>query len=93
MITFNIQARNGNYYRGHEPSNKSSNCWIDTVDDAMTFTIDQAREIVKAWKWNHLNIVIALSSEPISPDLFHRELFCARGGDWYDYPKQKEKNQ
>ncbi len=83
MITFNVQAHNGNYYRGHEPSNTYGNCWGDEKD-ALVFTIEQARSLVEAWR-GYLKIVISISAEPISDLAFRRELFCAKGGSWYDY--------
>lgn len=82
MITFNLQARNGNYYRGHEPSNSSGNCWTGKRSNALTFTIEQARQLSA----NHyLNIVIAIEPCPISDALFKKEVFCLSGGRWYDY--------
>lgn len=91
MITFNVQSHNGNFYRGHEPSNSHGNCWCgeEERDDALVFTIEQVRELVEAWS-HYLNIVISVSAEPISDELFKRELFCAKGGCWYDYKKVKE---
>ncbi len=90
MITFNIRACNGNYYRGHKPSNKYGNCWGDEVD-ATVFTIEQARELVAVWP-GYLGIVISVNSdEPITDDVFRRELFCSKGGSWYDeLPDQKD---
>lgn len=86
MITFNLRAHNGNYYRGHEPSNHSGNCWSD-LEHALTFSIGQAREIANAWK-GHMNIVISLSSEPMTDKAFEREVFCAKGGNWFDWGKE-----
>lgn len=83
MITFNIQAHNNNYYRGHKPSNKYGNCWCTKQEDALVFTIEQARELAKAWK-NYLQITIALSANPMKQTDFEHELFCAKGGSWYD---------
>lgn len=77
MITFNIQAGNGNYYRGHEPSNEYSNCWCGDGEDALVFTIEQAREIISTWG-NHLKIVISIKSEPLTDDAFQRELQCTK---------------
>ncbi len=86
MITFNIQAHNGNYYRGHEPSNKYGNCWCSKQEqeNALVFTIEQTRELTKVWK-GHLQIIIALSSNPMEQADFEHELFYAKGGRWYDY--------
>lgn len=84
MITFNIQAHNGNYYRGHEPSNKYGNCWCcEQQEGALVFTIEQARELVKVWK-NYLQIIIAPSANPMKQADFEHELFCAKGGSWYE---------
>lgn len=85
MITFNIRAHNGNYYRGHAPSNSYGNCWGDEKD-AVVFTIEQARELVAAWR-GYLGIVISVKSEAISDEIFQHEIFCAKGGSWYDYKK------
>jgi len=91
MITFNIQADNGNYYRGHKPSNKCGNCWSDE-EDALVLTIEQAREIANAW-CGFMKIIISCKSNPISNEEFQRELFCAKGGRWYDYkPKEKDES-
>lgn len=90
MITFNVQAHNGNYYVGHEPSNRYGNCWGDDEKDALVFTIEQARKLVAAWR-GFLKIAIAVSSEPMSDEVFKRELFCAKGGSWYDYEKEEKK--
>jgi len=84
MITFNVQAHNGNYYRGHEPSNRYGNCWCVEQDGALVFTIEQARSLVEAWR-SFLKIVVSVSAEPISAEAFKHELFCAKGGRWYDY--------
>lgn len=90
MITFNIRAHNGNFYRGHEPSNSHDNCWGDEYD-ALVFTIEQARQLVEAWR-RYLEIVISVKAESIPDKQFKRELFCAKGGSWYDYEReQKEK--
>lgn len=87
MITFCVQAHNGNYYRGHEPKNGFGNCWADSGSDALVFTIEQARELVAAWR-GYLNIVIAVSSvPPLTDEQFKHELFCARGGTWYGYKR------
>ncbi len=86
MITFNIQANNGNFYRGHKPSNDHSNCWTEEQEEALTFTIEQARELAKALGF--LKIVIALSAESISESEFKREMFCSMGGSWYAYFKK-----
>ena len=84
MITFNLQARNGNYYIGHEPSNNSGNCWGDEKD-ALVLTIDQARILAEACP-SHMRIVISVKSEPMGRDEFLREAYCAMGGNWYHYP-------
>lgn len=84
MITFNVCASNGNFYRGHEPANGHGNCWSDCVNDALVLTIDQARALVAAWP-GCLTIQVAIKSEPMSPEAFQHELFCAQGGRWYDY--------
>ena len=89
MITFNIQAHNGNYYRGHKPANKHGNCWSGEQEDALVFTIEQARELVKAWQ-GYLEIVISVAAEPISDDQFKHELFCSKGGRWYDYNRNQD---
>ena len=92
MITFNIRAANGNYYRGHEPANSHSNCWCscsDSTKHALVFTIEQARDLVKAWS-GYLNIVISASAIPMAGEEFQHELFCAKGGSWYEYEKSKE---
>jgi len=86
MITFNVQARNGNYYRGHEPKNGSGNCWDDEQGNALVLTIDQARTLVEAWP-GFLNIVISVKSVPMTDADFKHELFCARGGTWYGYDR------
>lgn len=83
MITFNVRANNGNYYRGHEPSN-SGNCWSDE-ERALVMTIQQARKLVRVWP-SYLNIVISVKAEPITDEQFERELFCASGGSWYLWP-------
>jgi hypothetical protein len=88
MITFNIQARNGNYFRGHEPCNGHSGPWATEAEDALVLTIDQARAIVEVWP-SYLNIVIAPKAEPISSEQFDRELFCASGGRWYTWPHRE----
>jgi hypothetical protein len=84
MITFHVQTYNGNYYRGHEPSNSCGNCWCGDAADALVFTIEQARDIAIAWP-SHLNIVISMYAEPIPHKQFKCELFCAKGGSWYEY--------
>ncbi len=78
MITFNVQANTGNYYRGQEPSTKYGTCWSEERDDALVFTIEQARSLVEAWR-GYLKIVISVSAEPISNKIFEHELFCAKG--------------
>jgi hypothetical protein len=83
MITFNLQSHNGKYYRGHEPSNLG-NCWNDKEENALVLPIEWAKMIAEAWPW-HTKIVISVKSDPISYDQFKRELFCAKGGNWYDY--------
>lgn len=85
MITFNVQARNGNYYRGHEPCNEHGNCWSRDAEDALVFTIKQARKLGSAWGWTGLHIVISMKAEPMGHYAFLKELFCAQGGNWYDY--------
>ncbi len=88
MITFSLQSgRTGNFYRGHEPSNVSSNCWADQ-DDALVLTIEHARALAAA-QHGGLNIVISVKAElTFTTDgyFFQRELFCAAGGDWYVFP-------
>ncbi len=84
MITFNLQANNKNYYRGHEPSNNSGNCWTGDECRALSFSIEQARTMAKAWR-GHLNIIISLNAEAISDSEFQREVFCAGGGNWHDW--------
>ena len=84
MITFNMVARNGNFYRGHEPCNVHGNCWGDE-DSALVFTIDQARELIGGGIWGGLRIVVSVKSEPMSDWKFRKELFCAQGGNWHDY--------
>lgn len=80
MLTFNIRARNGNYFRGHESSNKYSNCWGDR-EVALTLSIEQARQLIAAAKWLlDCDIVIAMKSEPISNEEIQREVFCLKGG-------------
>jgi len=86
MITFNLQAHNGNYYRGHEPSNGSGNCWSGEEELALSFTIEQARKLAKIWR-GHMNIVISLEAEAMTDEAFERELFCADGGSWYAWKK------
>ncbi len=85
MITFNVQAHNKNYYRGHEPANGHGNCWAGEQDEALVFTIDQARKLVAAWP-GFLKIVISVRSYPMTDREFRRELFCAGGGNWYHWP-------
>ena len=80
MITFNIQAGNGNYYRGHEPANGCGNCWCGEEKDALVFTIEQARELVSAWR-GFLKIVIAVSSIPASDEVLSGNCFVQRVGD------------
>lgn len=82
MITFNVQAHNGNYYRGHEPSNLG-NCWTGDEAHALVLTIEQARALVQAWPGR--KIVVSVRAEPVSDERFAQELFCAGGGNWYDY--------
>jgi len=89
MLTFNIRARNGNYYRGHKPSNKYGAYWGDKVD-ALTLSIEQARQFIEAAKWlKNCDIVITLESEPISDERCQRELFCLKGGRWFDFEEVK----
>ena len=88
MITFNLQAGNGNYYRGHRPCNESSNCWIGEEKHALCMTLEQARAIATAWR-GFIKIVIALSAAHITDKDFKRELFCASGGNWYDWDGDK----
>lgn len=83
MITFNAQAHNGNFYRGHEPANGYGNCWGDE-EVALVFTIEQARRLYQAWP-GRLKIVIAVKAVPMTDAEFEHELFCARGGTWYGY--------
>ena len=89
MITFNIQARNGNYLRSHNSSNRHSNCWSGErgkEDEVLTLTLEQAREILKEpWLRHNCNIVLTLESEPLTDGQYQHELFCIRGGKWYDY--------
>ena len=87
-ITFNVQAHNGNYYIGHEPANGKGNCWGDQKD-ALVFTIEQARELIKVWA-RYLTIVIAVESVPIIDEYFQTELYCIRGGSWYAYKRPHE---
>ena len=89
MITFIVQAHNGNYYCGHEPSNSHGNCWSDE-EEALVFTIEQARELVAAWR-GYLKIVISVKSEPITNEVFRREIFCAKGGHWYAFDEKNNK--
>jgi hypothetical protein len=85
MITFNIKAHNGNYLVTHAPS--GSNCWGD-VDKALVLTIEQAREIMDDNKFtSYMHIEISHKSEPLSKEDFGRELFCIKGGGWFDYEK------
>ena len=86
MITFNVQAHNNNYYCGHKPCNGHGNCWTGKQDEALVFTIDQARKLVTAWTGCGLNIVISVRSVPMTEASFERELFCASGGQWYHWP-------
>jgi len=83
MITFNLQTNNGNYYRGHEPSNHG-NCW-SSEEHALVLTIEQARAIASAWP-GYMKISISVKSEPISEEKFLRELYCIGGGSWHDWP-------
>ena len=46
MITFNIRADNGNYYRGHKPDNEHGNCWASERCYALTLTLEQSRKLV-----------------------------------------------
>jgi len=87
MITFNLQAHNGNYYRGHEPCNHSGNCWTDEEVFAMVFTIDQVRKIMAhdSAVSSNLNITISIKSNPITDDECDREIFCLDGGYYYDW--------
>lgn len=85
MITFNVQAHNDNFYRGHRPANGHGNCWSDERRDALVFTIDQARKLVETWP-GRLKIVIAIQAVPMNAGDFERELFCAGGGNWYHWP-------
>ena len=93
MITFNIRASNGNYYRGHRPSNKYSNCWGDR-EAALTLTILQARRLVEALSWlKGCDIVIAIRSGTIHNDECQREIFCLEGGSWYEFKETWSKNE
>lgn len=87
MITFNLQASNGNYYFGHEPGNGGSP-WTGDQWKALVLTLDQARQLVREWRGCGMSIVISVESEPITDQQFLQECFCARGdGDWHDYIK------
>ena len=97
MLTFNIQAYNRNYYRGHEPSNSYGNCWTGESNDALCLTIEQTRDIIDAMRLNQFcgscKIEIALSAEPISPDACKREIFCLNGGHWGDYKRAPRRSK
>lgn len=81
MITFNVRARNGHFYCGHEPGHVSGNCWGDE-DKALVLTLNQARRLCRVWP-GYLKIEIAVKSIPIADEHFEQELFCASGGEWY----------
>ncbi len=91
MLTYNIQAQNGNFYRGHKPSNHFGNCWasVHDRDHALVFTIAQARDIItcKSVVCRDANIVISIKYNPISDDECNREIFCLSGGYYYDWKK------
>lgn len=90
MLTFNIQADNGNYYFGHEPGNGGS-IWTGDQWKALVLTIEQARELLRRWTGVGLRIMIAVEPDPINDAQFQQELFCARGdGNWYDYVAPEE---
>lgn len=84
MLTFNLEAvRTGNFYSGHEPCNRSSNCWSDR-EHALVLSLEQARELWKSWPGT--SIEIAVTDKPVmSPYDFGHELFCVRGGNWFHY--------
>ena len=83
MLTFNLVANNGNYYRGHEPSNKHGSCWTNDRAEALTLSLVQAREIAR--EVYDLRIEIALVDTAISDELFRKEMFCLMGGSWNGY--------
>ena len=91
-VTFSLEAgSSNNFYRGHEPSNSSANCW-GSEDAALVLTIDQARALAAAWHGNRMQIVISLKEEVTFADAtdgFERELFCCAGGDWYVWPHRE----
>ncbi len=92
MLTFNIQAGNKNYYRGHKPSNHYGNCWGDRKS-ALPFSIDQAREWMRVSKmWTIHHIVIDVEHEsPISSYAWEREKFCLDGGYFEDFEEKTKK--
>lgn len=86
MLTFNLRASNSNFYRGHEPSNTHSNCWSGCENDALVLTLGQARAI--AGLRNVSIVFAAVEDKPMSDAAFERELFCAGGGNWFEYNKE-----
>ena len=92
MITFNLQADNGNYYRGHKPDNCHGNCWVSERRHALTLTLEQSRRMVdhKSNCCSQVDIIIATESEPISDEECDREMFYLDGGCYYNYKEGSE---
>ena len=93
MITFNLQAPNKNYYRGHRPSNTSSNCWASDVRHALVLTIEQSRRLIghSSCITSGLHIIVSVCATPIPNLECDREMFCLDGGYYYDFDKRETK--
>lgn len=88
MLTFNIRLSNGNFFRGYAPSNKFSNRVCGDQIDAMDLSIEQAR-LAYTYLGYRSSIVISPASVPATNEVFEKELFCLKGGNWYNYEKDK----
>ena len=89
MLTFNLRAANGNYYRGHKPDNYHGNCWASERHHALTLNLEQSRRMVghKSNCCSQVDIIIATENEPISDEECDREMFCLDGGYYYNWKK------
>ncbi len=85
MLTFYIQASNGNYYIGHGVGGQ--NCWGD-YKEALVMSIEQIRELMTGTWLEHggRHIEVHLSSVPISDEQFKRELYALKYGGYYHHP-------
>ena len=61
QLTFNLQARNGNYYCGNKPKPYVGNCWCNNRSQALVFTLEEARNMLN--RWPGCNIVIATTNK------------------------------